>query len=313
MKMIKPSVKLIKETNPFKRIEIAGRTCYKSEQKTTKDSCYAFYKTLVNNKHHAMLEHAHFVFEVSAAVYDYISSRCSIKYLNLTSCVDSKGVRRFLVSGNLRAINESSCPCLLDALREEDERLAYLPTVRKLEVEGKARVVDVSGYSDLTIKEFHAHSFFTYRIITDRGVTHELVRHRPASFAQESTRFCNYTKNGAGLTFIEPSTWDSWTDQQQMFFITQMKAAEQTYLALTMNESNKSGLSPQQSRAVLPNAIKTEIIVSMNVAELLHFFKLRLYGATGKPHPDMKVIAEKMFVFYEKEENHLAETLGLKK
>lgn len=306
MKMIKPSVELIKETNPFKKIERAGRTCYKSEKNITEDSCYNFFGGLVRRNHYAMLEHATFVFEVTGLTYEKILKSPNIKYLNLTA-TKTGSAYRYLVSGNLRAINECRLSFLLDALMREDPRLVYLAIATKLDC-GGAMVVNLSDYSDLSLEEFLTHSFLTYRIVTDRGVTHELVRHRPASFAQESTRYCNYSKNDDGLTFIEPSTWDSWTDQQQMIFISQMKAAEQSYLALTINEGNKGGLSTEQSRAVLPNAIKTEIIVTMNGKELDHFFNLRLFGVTGPPHPDMKVIAEKMHVLYEESMIYTIET-----
>lgn len=122
------------------------------------------------------------------------------------------------------------------------------------------------------------HASFSVRFICDRGVSHELVRHRIASFAQESTRYCNYK---GGVTFIEPCFWSKDSDEYA-WWEEAMESAEQTYLHL-INE----GATPQEARSVLPNSVKTEIVVTMNLREWRHFFKLRACGTTGKPHPQM--------------------------
>ena len=127
------------------------------------------------------------------------------------------------------------------------------------------------------------HASLTIKFVVDRGVSHEIVRHRMASFAQESTRYCNYSKDDFGkeITFIIPEyiqykskAWDMWVEQ--------MKVAEKTYFDLL-----DFGLSPQKARCVLPNSTKTEIIMTANLREWRHFFKLRAEGTTGKPHPQM--------------------------
>lgn len=127
------------------------------------------------------------------------------------------------------------------------------------------------------------HASVTVKFVVDRGISHELVRHRMASFAQESTRYCNYIKDdfGSEITFIVPkyldgesAAHDAWKDT--------MKYCEDAYFKLL-----DIGLTPQEARAVLPNSTKTEVVMTANLREWRHFFKLRALGTTGKPHPQM--------------------------
>ena len=146
-----------------------------------------------------------------------------------------------------------------------------------------------------------AHGSYTFKFICDRGVSHELVRHR-CSFAQESTRYCNYSseKFGREIQFIKPSTFDSWDEKAQKEFINQLECAESSYLYLS-----DLGLSPQQARAVLPNALKTEVVMTAPVYQWKHFFDLRSKGTTGAPHPDMKVVADMAYEMFEKSEYNM--------
>ena len=127
------------------------------------------------------------------------------------------------------------------------------------------------------------HYSFTVKFICDRGVSHELVRHRIASFAQESSRYCCYAKDkfGKELTFINPCFWEPDSDNYARWFH-EMDEAEKTYLAMIEN-----GATPEQARDILPTSIKTEIVMTANLREWRHFFKLRAEGVTGKPHPQM--------------------------
>lgn len=137
-------------------------------------------------------------------------------------------------------------------------------------------------------------------ITTNRGVTHELVRHRLASYCQSSTRYCNYSKDKFGnqLTFIRPEwisenvlgdwgkldNWKNCTDitDEEMMWLNNCQQCEAMYLSLINH-----GWTPQQARDVLNNSVETQIMVTMNVREWRHFFKLRAEGTTGKPHPEM--------------------------
>lgn len=122
------------------------------------------------------------------------------------------------------------------------------------------------------------HSSLSVKFIVDRGVSHELVRHRIASFAQESTRYCNYSKDkfDNGVTFIKPFFFD---DTKYQRWLSAMESAESAYLDLL-----NGGATPQEARSVLPNSTKTEITITANYREWRNFFKLRTAKAA---HPQM--------------------------
>lgn len=118
----------------------------------------------------------------------------------------------------------------------------------------------------------------------DRGVTHEIVRHRLASYSQESTRYCNYAndKFGAELTFIKPIFWDE--DSVPFHeWVAMMEDIEEIYLRFIAY-----GVKPEEARSILPNSLKTEIIITMNLREWRHFFKMRL---SKRAHPQMREVA----------------------
>lgn len=138
------------------------------------------------------------------------------------------------------------------------------------------------------------HESLSVRVICDRGVTHEIVRHRIASYSQESTRYCNYTsdKFSNQISCIDIATgfhydmndpadrkkWEIWNSA--------MEAAEQHYFALI-----EAGAKPEEARSVLPNSLKTEIVMTMNLREWRHFLRLR---GSRAAHPQMVEIAEQI-------------------
>lgn len=157
------------------------------------------------------------------------------------------------------------------------------------------------------------HSSVTVRIICDRGVTHEIVRHRLASYCQESTRYCNYS---GGVTFVIPPwtrfapgewkeiwhvnrmfygedslEWGDLTKSERLWFASMLEA-EQTYSSLL-----SEGWSPQQARSVLPNSLKTEIVMTCNLREWKHFFRLR---TAKSAHPQMREIACPMLMEFQR-------------
>lgn len=129
------------------------------------------------------------------------------------------------------------------------------------------------------------HYSFSVLFTVDRGVSHELVRHRLASFAQESTRYCNYSKDGFGneITVIEP-WYLSGTENisKHNHWYRAMENSEKQYFKML-----EQGCTPQEARAVLPNSLKTDIVVTANLREWRHILNLRAAGTTGKPHPQM--------------------------
>lgn len=128
------------------------------------------------------------------------------------------------------------------------------------------------------------HEKLTVRLVCDRGVTHEVVRHRIASYSQESTRYCNYSKDKyqRELTFIRPCFWQEEPEKFEVWKKA-MQAAEDAYLALM-----DLGATAQEARSVLPNSLKTELVMTMDLREWRHFFRLRTDPAA---HPQMREIA----------------------
>ena len=137
------------------------------------------------------------------------------------------------------------------------------------------------------------HEKITVTIICDRGISHEIVRHRIASYSQESTRYCNYTgeKFGNELTFIKPCFWNE-EDPKYQIWVKQMEDIEKNYNILI-----GMGASAQEARSILPNSLKTEIVVTMNIREWRHFFKLRCSSAA---HPQMQEIAKILLQSFKK-------------
>ena len=153
--------------------------------------------------------------------------------------------------------------------------------------EGKISEGSAERFVKNLIKRGHEaileHASITIKFVVDRGISHELVRHRLASFAQESTRYCNYSKDDFGkeITFIIPdyldyksAGWDTWKAT--------MQSCEDAYFKLL-----DIGLMPEEARSVLPNSLKTEIVMTANLREWRNFFKLRAANTTGKAHPQM--------------------------
>lgn len=149
------------------------------------------------------------------------------------------------------------------------------------------------------------HEKVTVRVVCDRGVTHEIVRHRIASYSQESTRYCNYGKEGFGkeITVILPAWYEDVQHRDLMsykigeeeafnrrsrynWWLAACQKAEEAYLMMVEN-----GASPQEARAVLPNSLKTEIVMTMNLREWRHFFTLR---TAPSAHPQMREVARPM-------------------
>lgn len=144
------------------------------------------------------------------------------------------------------------------------------------------------------------HEKLTVRFICDRGVTHELVRHRIASYSQESTRYCNYAQDKFGneLTFIKPCFWSEDSENYKLWTEC-MQNIENTY-----NKMIAEGAKPEEARSILPNSLKTEIVVTMNMREWRHYFRMRTAPAA---HPQIREISisllnelkQKMPVFFE--------------
>lgn len=282
MTIIEPSVEVIEEKDPYKKVELCARTCYKSESRITDNSAKRMFDNLVKNGHTAMLEHYYVVFQVH--LYSLFNELLKEKFLNCTACEG-----RFLVSCNLRTLYEGkdtnqNIQALYDAFINKKSQYVY--------------PIDFESIVDKTEEEILNHRYTTMRFTVDRGISHEIVRHRVASYAMESTRYVNYSSDGHGggdIKFIKPSGWDNWDDSSKKSVTDAFKKSEREY-----NRLISYGRTPQEARVVLPNGLKTEIVVTCNDKEWKHFFNLRSKGTTGKPHPDMKKVADIAMDLYEK-------------
>lgn len=128
------------------------------------------------------------------------------------------------------------------------------------------------------------HAKITVRVVCDRGISHEIVRHRLASYSQESSRYVRYTGE---MIFIKPCFWEEGSKEYEVWY-NSMKNAEETYIFLV----NGLKCKPEEARDILPNSLKTEIIMTMNLREWRHFFKLRL---SNRAHPQMREVAQLIF------------------
>lgn len=141
------------------------------------------------------------------------------------------------------------------------------------------------------------HCSVTVRLICDRGVTHEIVRHRIAAYSQESTRYCNYAKEkfGGEIAVIRPFFFEA-NSIKYLIWRAAMEAAEESYIGLL-----NAGASAQEARSVLPNSLKTEIVMTANLREWQHVFKLR---CSSKAHPQMQQLMKPLLAEFQK---HLPE------
>lgn len=278
MKLVKPSFDIWQQPagleGIYKQIERAGRVCYKSEDKITENSAKPFVGRMIESGHGAMLEHGTVYLAMPLETMLPVEINGWGKY---TKNPYSKGFKVCEVNGQKRVAVTTNLRVLVENDWLDDLKYFCEPT------------------------EYHERRA-TVHFVCDRGVSHEFVRHRVMSFAQESTRYCNYSKDKFGneLTFIIPC----WVGERQenasledrdicgntyadLCFKENLAKAERAYFTLI-----KQGWTPQQARAVLPNSLKTELVVTGFTSDWNHFFDLRARGTTGTPHPQAKELAE---------------------
>lgn len=300
MKLIKPCCEILEQlpglSGVYKQIEFAGRTCYKSHDKITSDSAKEFVDRMIKSGHGAMLEHGtvylHMEFESKAA---YFNDELALKYH------ENPHSRALRVRDNVN-----------DAIGKQH---SYITTNLRVLVEN-GWMDDLKYICEPT--KYHSKRV-TVKFICDRGVSHEFVRHRTFSFAQESTRYCNYSKDKFRneVTYILPP----WVEEEKLplrfgysedkwgkvlleyyfeasdfgkedglvvdptrTFMYSLQAAEQLYFSLL-----RSGWKAQEARAVLPNALKTELVMTGFVDDWKHFFELR---TPTSAHPQARELAQ---------------------
>lgn len=286
MILIKPEVQILQQESGVlgvnRIIELAGRTCYKSEENITDDSAKVFVKRMIDSGHGAMLEHGTVYLYIPPyspyTFYKYRDNKYSAYVANRECESPSPEVHKYITT-NLRVMVENGWL--------SDLKYQCKPTI-------------------------HHEIRLSVKFICDRGVSHELVRHRVFSFAQESTRYCNYSKSKFGnqLTFIIPSWLNVEECIKEFGSLTALEyhkdidkfqkselVNESNFLqSLAWSESNyltmvENGMKPQEARAVLPNALKTEVVMTGFLKDWKHFFDLR---CSVNAHPDMKLLADEL-------------------
>ena len=308
MKLIKPSYKILNQPpglqGIYEQIELAGRTCYASSHKIQyqeNDTCNGFISTtakdfvdrMIASKHYAMLEHG--------TVY----LKIPIQYIEIT---DKYGIPT--ISDTVLKYRNN--PYSKVTTCDSKPYYTYVTTNYRVLVEN-GWLDDLGCLCKPT--EFHEKRI-TVRFTTSNSIMREFTRHRSHSFAVESTRYCNYSKNRFNneITFIIPS-WselhegsvsyssiDSYVEQgsirnpvigkdskynPSLGFLLSCLFSERTYLEMV-----ESGSKPQEAREVLSLATKCDMVMTGFVSDWKHFFGLRAIGTTGAPHPDAKALAE---------------------
>ena len=342
MKIIEPYHEHIskKGLTPYQFIEKIGRTCYKSEDKITQDSAVKFVQGLCKRQHYAMIEHhwVHIMYrglkeEFVKALDIFARHDCFTKgeSYDLTKHMEITFAGNVFISAPLRVffelihegvldLNTDPIPSLIDEMLSAvtNKYPEIFPIKMTYRITHNFKVMDedtfcrnlyedMAGYcnEEQIDKELVKHITHTVKFVCDRGVSHELVRHRPCNFAQESTRYCNYSKSqfDGEVTFILPFylSKDPTTTPYEALY----PKGEDAYgiwhdlchsSEIAYNNLLNHGCTPQEARSVLPNSLKTEIIMTANEKEWQHIVDLRAKGTTGAPHPQMKEI---MYPWYE--------------
>ncbi len=292
MKIIPPSCEILdyldRESLPV-RIEHCGRICYKSEDRITHDSAIPFVAKMAEHGHSSVLEMGVVTLEVcaDAKFADELFLR-QPKYLHISREGD-----RLLITASIRAwremlINHSDCSAVRAACALLNDRHPYffstiLPEWGLTAVLGIAvRKVPLEELERMQPGLLAKHRHVAVKFIVNRAVTHELVRHRPCGFLQESQRYCRYSddKFGSEVTFIKPMFWDEGSAEYALWRQA-MEETERLYFKLLETST------AQAARTVLPNSCKTEIIVYANLEQWRHIFKLRCSKAA---EPSMREV-----------------------
>lgn len=304
--------------HPYSFMEKVGRICYKSEDKITDTSATKFILGLFKNKHTAMLEHAHIILKMnkeeivtlSKTLNDVISYKSSketnVPYLHITindknddngnylsgsfrtfiNLLDTNVNDLTIIHNNIQTILSQNYPEIFTTPINHDGSTGDIVLLSRNEFinDAKNAYKSKDDYNAVISK----HLVHTVLFTCDRGVTHEFVRHRPASFSQESTRYCNYSnaKFGEEITVIKPCFYE---ENSYLYELWKQGCENDEYIYF---ELLKNGAIAQQGRDNLPTSLKTELVITATENEWQHIINLRYHGTTGAPHPQMKEVME---------------------
>ena len=319
---IESSAELITETDILKKIEIIGRTCYKSEDKIKEGSAEKFVKNALEKKHYSILEHipvyltlmGDSLFEAWSKfliMYDrirWMQKKVPPKKPTFFTVEQPDGLEKYQritwVVFDLRYLAEIAddiddaaqvifedtpaiyfYQALCTALSRSDTFGFINPTWHGMSDNNKLIWHDIyiTSYNAMSEKVNNYFKFYTVKLICDRGVSHELVRHRNCAFMQESTRYCDYSDV---MNFILPSDLSV---SEKSLMVTHCAETARRYSLL-----RGAGMSAEKARAILPNALATTLIITASIAEWRHILDLRLYDKAGIAHPQVKELMAKV-------------------
>jgi thymidylate synthase (FAD) len=310
MRIVKPSYEILDRNHQtaVQKIEDFGRLAYKSEDKKTEASSIPFVQKIINSGHFPVLEGANLHIRIEASRFNIerfiIKGINKHKYLQLYYSVAHC---HLIISGTIRAFKEAieSKKTLVgariaeflydyDNMLFDDQALEgffdYSIGITKLTKKDIILLAD--QYADFSPYD---HLMCAVKFIVNRAVTHEMVRHRPSSYIQESQRYCRYDndKFGNEVTFIDPEPFFSIfsSSPERLMWQKSCEESEKTYLQLLSMHK----VTPQAARTVLPNSCKTEIIVYATLTEWRHIFKLRTSPAAEPSMREIMIPLEKEF------------------
>lgn len=303
----------------YQKIELCGRICYKSEDKISNNlpctcdknpccvmcngtgittSAHKFVKMINENQHESVIEHANIIVILSAnkvpvfwthdnrLEFWALCNKLKMSYISLDDHSEN-----IIISGNARrwktAFNTDSRQSIVDCIQNKFNKkwpllFSKIDAVNNMEEFQNSIQVYHADNCSIPLPEMHQYA--TFKLVCDRGVSHEIVRHRKASYSQESTRYCNYGKcpvNGHNnIAFIVPdANWYNNEFVNYKIWRSACEASERSYLELI-----NAGVKPQLARSVLNNSLKTEIMMSTDIPMWKYILKLR---TSPKAHPQM--------------------------
>ena len=304
MRIEESSVEFIREPNILKKIELAGRSCYNSQNLITDDSYKKFISKIMSHGHTSVIEHSniiikyHKTYEIEDAefVFEWLLARKGMMNAHVWITFEHDGDEYFiLMSGNARAwidfLSEKTNEHLLDsddhvknlynALKEEYPEL-FIEDRGKPWCEDSIEFLTESEAADINI----IHTSYTFKVITSRDITHQIVRHRTLSFSQQSQRYVNFSleKNDGEITYIKPRLDD--TTEAYSEWLDECQDIENLY-----NGFIDDGYSPEVARCILPNCAKTIIYITGHYLDWQHFIDLR---ADSHAQEEIQYIAKKI-------------------
>ncbi len=294
MRIIPPAYEILdhyfRQGRVLEQIERCGRVCYKSEDKITPESAIPFIKGIIKRGHESVIEMAHFVLDVYS---DSPKDFCDFFSIIPRFCQGTKlSETRYIISGNPRSFRDLArrFPELAIVANIKRELERHYPVLyedipspqRELRRRIEVRLLSPEEVDGLVLEQLVTHRSLLVHITVNRAVTHELVRHRVASYLQESQRYCRYGEKrfGGEVAFIRPCFYQEDSPEFRLWKQA-MEETERLYLRLLESSS------PQAARTVLPNSCKTEIMVHATLEEWQHIFRLR---ASPAADPSMREI-----------------------